>query len=185
MRREKIERVISERWAGLAVVMEEVKNSHNISAVLRTADASGIQKVYIIDPLFESLRVNDAISTGAEKWITIETYYSPKLCFKALRERGFRIVATSLREDAISIYNYDFKRKVAIVFGNEKNGIRKSTLRMADDLIKIPMRGMVQSLNISVSVGIIAFEALRQRIESGYRDPLPREEIERLIKELE
>jgi len=183
VRREKIERVISKRWAGLTVVIEEVKSPHNISAILRTADASGIQKVYIIDPLCEGLKVNDAISTGAEKWLTIETYYSPKLCFEALRKEGFRIAATSLRENAISIYDYDFKRRVAIVLGNEKNGVRKSTLRMADDLIKIPMKGMVQSLNVSVSVGIIVFEALRQRIESGYRDPLSREEMERLIKE--
>ncbi len=184
MRTSRIEEVLKRRWGGLALVVEEVKNPHNISAILRTADAAGVQHVYLIDPLGDGFEVNEAISTGAEKWLTIERFYSPKLCFQALREKGFRIAATALEGNPTSIYDYDFTRKVAIVLGNEKRGVRKHTLSMADDRIIIPMRGMVQSLNVSVSAGIILFEAIRQRIEAGIYDPLPAEEIEELKRRL-
>ncbi|MCD6454888.1 MAG: RNA methyltransferase [Candidatus Aminicenantes bacterium] len=184
MRRGRIEEVLRKRWSGLALVVEEVKNPHNISAILRTADAAGVQNIFIVDPLGEGLAVNETISTGAEKWLTIRTYYSAKLCFNDLRDMGYRIAATALRDDAVSIYDYDFTRRVAIVLGNEKNGVRSSTIKMSDDIIKIPMRGMVQSLNVSVSAGIILFEAIRQRTASGVEDPLSEEEIKNLIERL-
>lgn len=182
MRRRKIEEVLRNRWSGLALVIEEVKNPHNISAILRTADAAGVQNIFIVDPLGEGLEVNETISTRAEKWLTIRTYYSAKLCFNDLRAMGYRIAATALRDDAVSIYDYDFTRRVAIVMGNEKNGVRNSTLKMADDIIKIPMRGMVQSLNVSVSAGIILFEAVRQRVIAGVKDPLSEEEMKKLLE---
>jgi len=184
VRRGRIEEVLRKRWSGLALVVEEVKNPHNISAILRTADAAGLQYVYIVDPLGEGLNVNETISTGAEKWLTIKTFYSAKICFEELKRKGFRIAATALREDAVSIYDYDFTQRVAVVFGNEKNGVRKSTLKLADDIIKIPMRGMVQSLNVSVSAGIILFEAVRQRINASIKDPLPDEEVKKLLVRL-
>lgn len=182
MRRRRIEKVLRNRWSGLALVVEEVKNPHNISAILRTADAAGVQNIFIVDPLGEGLQVNETISTRAEKWLTIREYYSAKLCFNELRAMGYRIAATVLMEDAISIYEYDFTQRVAVVMGNEKNGVRSSTLNMADDIIKIPMRGMVQSLNVSVSAGIILFEAVRQRVVVGLKDPLPEDEIKKLLE---
>jgi len=178
----KIEEVLKKRWGGLVLVVEEVKNPHNISAILRTADAAGLQHVCIIDPLGEGFHVNEAISTGAEKWLTVEKHYSAKLCFESLREKGFRIAATALEGAPTPIYQYDFTRRVAVVLGNEKRGVRKSTLEMADDRIIIPMRGMVQSLNVSVAAGIILFEAMRQRLASGLKDPLPEEEVEELLR---
>ncbi len=182
MRASKIEDVLRRRWGGLVLVVEEVKNPHNISALLRTADAAGVQHVCIIDPLGDGFNVNEAISTGAEKWLSIERFYSAKLCFEALRSRGFRIAATTLEGDPTPIYDYDFTRRVAVVLGNEKRGVRKHTLEMADDRIVIPMRGMVQSLNVSVSGGIILFEAVRQRLEAGLKDPLPEEEVKELLR---
>ncbi len=163
-------------------MVEEVKNPHNISAILRTADAAGLQHVCIIDPLGEGFNVNEAISTGAEKWLTIDRFYSAKLCFESLRRKGFRIAATTLEGNPTPIYEYDFTRRVAVVLGNEKRGVRKHTLEIADDRIIIPMRGMVQSLNVSVSAGIILFEAVRQRLQAGLKDPLPGEEVEELLR---
>ncbi len=184
MRASRIEEVLKKRWGGLVLVVEEVKNPHNISAILRTADAAGVQHICIIDPLGDGFEVNEAISTGAEKWLTVERFYSAKLCFEKLKERGFRIAATTLEGKPTSIYDYDFTQKVAIVLGNEKRGVRQKTLAMADDRIIIPMRGMVQSLNVSVSAGIILFEAVRQRLQAGLDDPLPDEEMEELRRRL-
>jgi tRNA (guanosine-2'-O-)-methyltransferase len=171
----KVERVLSSRQADLRVVLEGVTIAHNASAVVRTCDAAGI--LYL-------LRFNEAISTRADKWLEIAVHPTPAECLEPLKKAGFEIVATHLKKDALPYTAVDFARPIALVFGSESEGISDGSLAFADKVVRIPMLGMVQSLNLSVSVAVILYEALRQRAEKGYLDRarLPGEEFERLKK---
>lgn len=166
-RREKIKQVLSLRQPDLRVVLEEVKNTHNASAVVRTCDAAGILYVDIISASQEPFPINEAISTRAEKWLQFQYYTSTKDCLLHLKEKGFKIAATHLNKKALHYTALDYCQPMAIVFGNESEGISSEALLLADYVIKIPMIGMVQSLNLSVSVGIILYEAMKQRKGSG------------------
>jgi tRNA (guanosine-2'-O-)-methyltransferase len=181
---EKVSRVLSLRQSDLRVVLEGVTNAHNASAVIRTCDAAGILYLDLISPNPELLRFNEAISTRADKWLEIAVQPTPAACFEPLKKAGFEIVATHLQKDAIPYTDIDFARPVALVFGNESGGISDDALSFADKVVRIPMLGMVQSLNLSVSVAVILYEALRQRAAKGYFDKarLTAEEFERLRK---
>ena len=183
---EKVKRVLSRRQPDLRVVLEEVKNTHNASAVVRTCDAAGILYVDIISADEESLPVNEAISTRAEKWIQFQYYTSASDCLTLLKKKGFKIAATHISEDSLPYTALDYTQPMAIVFGNEAEGISEEARALADYKIKIPMIGMAQSLNLSVSVGIILYEAMKQRREKGfYKEPrLSSEEFEAYMKKL-
>ena len=180
----KVERVLASRQADLRVVLEGVTIAHNASAVIRTCDAAGVLRLDMIGPNPEILRVNDAISTGADKWLEIGVHATPVECLEPLKKAGYEIVVTHLQKDAVPYTGIDFARPVALVFGSEGEGITDACLAFADRVVRIPMLGMAQSLNLSVSVAIILYEALRQRKEKGYLDKarLPAEEYERLRK---
>jgi len=165
---EKVRRILSLRQPDLRVVLEEVKNTHNASAVVRTCDAAGILNVDIISSGGEPFPLNEAISTRAEKWIQFRFYTSATECLNKLKKQGYKIAGTSLAEDSIPYNSLDYTQPLAVVFGNESEGISEEALSFSDYRIKIPMLGMVQSLNLSVSVGIILYEAMRQRLEKGF-----------------
>jgi tRNA (guanosine-2'-O-)-methyltransferase len=181
---EKIERVLGSRQSDLRVVLEGVTNAHNASAVIRTCDAAGVLHLDLISPNPELLRFNEAISTRADKWLEIAVHPTPDECLEPLKKAGFEIVATHLAKDAVPYTDVDLARPVALVFGSEAEGISDGALAFADRVVRIPMLGMVQSLNLSVSVAVILFEALRQRAAKGYLEKarLPAEEFERLRK---
>jgi tRNA (guanosine-2'-O-)-methyltransferase len=163
---EKVKKVLSKRQPDLRVVLEEVKNTHNASAVARTCDAAGILYLDIISASQEPFPVNEAISTRAEKWIQFNYYTSTSDCLKRLKKKGFKIAATHLSKDALPYTALDYTQPLALVFGNEAEGISDEALSLTDFKIKIPMIGMAQSLNLSVSVGIILYEAMMQRKEN-------------------
>jgi len=142
----KVEKLLSWRQPDLRVVLEEVTNTHNASAVVRTCDAAGILHIDV----------------------NFSHYASTEECLKELKAKGFKIAATHLKKDAVSYTSLDYTQPIAIVFGNESQGISEEACELADYIIKIPMFGMAQSLNLSVSAGIILYEAVRQRIEKGY-----------------
>jgi len=181
---EKVSRVLSLRQADLRVVLEGVTIAHNASAVIRTCDAAGILYLDLVSPNPELLRFNEAISTRADKWLEIAVHPNPAECLGPLKKAGFEIVATHLQKDAVPYTDVDFAKPVAIIFGSESEGISEEALAFADKVVRIPMLGMVQSLNLSVSVAVILYEALRQRSAKGYVDKarLPAEEFERLKK---
>lgn len=179
---EKVKRVLSSRQPDLRVVMEEVTNAHNASAVVRTCDAAGILYVDIISSTDEPFPVNEAISTRAEKWLEFCYHKTTEECFSHLKDSGFKIAATSLEERAMLHTDVDYTQPVAVVFGNESEGISQAALGLADYVIRIPMAGMVQSLNLSVSVAIILYEALKQRKEKGYSSSLSEEEYNHFLK---
>ncbi len=178
-------RVLSLRQPDLRVVLEGVTIAHNASAVIRTCDAAGVLHLDLISPNPELLHFNKAISTRADKWLEIRQHRSPADCLEPLRRQGFRIVATHLQKEAVPYTDVDFTGPTAIVFGSEAEGITSDALAFADSVVRIPMLGMVQSLNLSVSVAVILYEAMRQRAAKGFYDKsrLTPEEFDRLLKD--
>jgi tRNA (guanosine-2'-O-)-methyltransferase len=149
-------------------VLEGVTIAHNASAVLRTCDAAGVLHVDIISPHPELLTINRAISTRAEKWVEIHLHEAMGDCLSPLKEKGFKVAVTHLGKEALPYTELDYAQPLALVFGNESEGVSAEAFAYADYKIKIPMLGMVQSLNLSVSVGIILYEALKQRWAKGF-----------------
>lgn len=162
-RRERIEKVLSRRQPDLRVVLEDVIIAHNASAVARTCEATGAFNLHIITRQPDQVVFNEAISTRAEKWLSIHFHDTTEECLMRLKEQGHRIAVTTLQGQTIPYDQVDFCQPIAIVFGNESEGVSSKALELADYRIQIPMVGMVQSLNLSVSVGIILYEAFRQR----------------------
>jgi len=178
----KVKKVLANRYADLRVVMEDVKNTHNASAVVRTCDAAGVLFLDVISFENDPFPINEAISTRAEKWLQIEHHTKTQKCLNDLKNKGFAVAATYLGEDTIAYTNVDFTKPTAIVFGNEAEGISPAARELADCTIHVPMVGMVRSLNLSVTVGIILYEAIRQRLVSPTyaHKGLPPEELESL-----
>jgi tRNA (guanosine-2'-O-)-methyltransferase len=179
---DRVNRVLALRQPDLRVVLEGVTIAHNASAVIRTCDAAGILHLDLISPNPELLRFNEAITTRADKWLEIGVHGTAAECFAPLKKEGFTIVATHLEKKAVPYTEIDYTKPLALVFGSESEGISAESLAFADKVVRIPMLGMVQSLNLSVSVAVILYEALRQRAAMGFleRPQLPDAELERL-----
>jgi len=167
---ERVKRLLALRQPDLRVVLEGVAIAHNASAVIRTCDAAGILHLDLVSPNPDLLGINKAISTRAEKWVDVHIHESIKTCLLPLREKGFKVAVTHLDKDAISYTDLDYTQPLAVVFGSESEGVSRETLALADLRVQIPMLGMVQSLNLSVSVGVILYEAMKQRRARGFYD---------------
>ena len=176
-REQRIKEVSGRRQLDVAVVLENVHDPHNIAAVVRTCDAVGIQAVYALytDPEINTnrLRLGKRTTAGARKWVDTFLYTDLDKCVTAVRERCDAIYATTLVPGAKSIYQTDFTKSVALVFGNERDGISDELLNLTDGQIFIPQMGMVQSLNISVACAISLYEVLRQRDALNYYEDNP------------
>jgi tRNA (guanosine-2'-O-)-methyltransferase len=160
--------VLERRQPDLTVVIEDVHDPHNISAVLRSCDAVGVLRVHTI--YTEEERPEGfarTSSASAAKWVDAVHHDSVDACYAALRSEGFAIVATAVRADSTDLYDLDLARPTALVFGNEQRGASDEAVAGADALCVIPMMGMVQSLNISVACAVTLYEALRQRRAAG------------------
>ncbi len=166
-RQQRIDGMQARRFSDLVVVLENIDDPHNLGAILRSCDAVGIGEVYLVytkgkPPRMRELRTNSAAS--ATKWLTFVQVDSVEACLKMLREKGMKITATALAERGKPQWECDFKRPTAIVVGNEHDGVSSEFLEAADEIVTIPMRGMVESLNVSVATAVIMEEALRQRL---------------------
>lgn len=162
-RQRKIKNVLNFRQPDLRVIIERIENQHNASAILRTCDAVGVIDVDIILPKSNSFPISPSVTTGAEKWLRLNYYNSTEECFEKLKREGFRIACTYSGRHSLKPWEMDFCQKIAIVFGNEREGVSETALSLSDFKIWIPMLGMVKSLNVSVSAGMILYEALKQR----------------------
>jgi tRNA (guanosine-2'-O-)-methyltransferase len=167
---EKIRTVLSQRQPSLRIVIENIHDPHNASAIFRTCDSAGIPKVSLIYNSESFPKIGKKSSASALKWIAKEKYKTVESCYNKLREDGFLIYASSITNDAKNLYDIDFTKKVAIILGNEHRGLSEDAINLADENFFIPMFGMVQSLNVSVSAAITIYEALRQRIKKGMYD---------------
>ncbi len=180
---EKIRAVISKRQPSLKIILENIHDPHNVSAIFRTCDAAGLPKVSLLYNIEPFPKIGKKSSASAFKWIEREKFKSVEECYKQLRSEGFKIYVSSISEGAKDLYAIDFTEKSAIVMGNEHRGVSKEAEELADEKFYIPMYGMVQSLNVSVSTAITIYEALRQRTEKGMynKSELNEEQIEEWI----
>jgi len=169
-RKEKIQKVVAARQQSLRVVMENVHDPHNVSAVFRTCDAVGVPKVSLLYYIEHFPKIGKKSSASAFKWVEKDKHTDVKSCYESLRAEGFKIYASALADDAVSLYDLDLTEKAAIVLGNEHRGISEEAAALADKKFIIPMYGMVQSLNISVAAAVILYEAARQRMAKGMYD---------------
>lgn len=170
-RKARINNVLNRRQPDLTVVMENVHDPHNISAVMRTCDSVGIQEIYVLNTITRSpTKFGKKSSAGVLGWITIHQFDSTEACMKALKEKGYKCYATHLGEQAHSLYELDMTEPVALIFGNEHAGVTEECLSYCDGNFIITQVGMVQSLNISVACAVTLYEAFRQREQKGFYD---------------
>jgi tRNA (guanosine-2'-O-)-methyltransferase len=163
-REEKIKQ-LKEGKQNLIVILEDIHDPHNAAAVWRSSDAFGVKKVCLIfdkEIRFNPKRVGKTSSSSANKWIDFEIFKSIEECIKKIKNEGYKIYATVLDKEAESLTDVKFNKKTALMFGNEHRGLSKMAIKLADKKIYIPMRGMVQSLNLSVTAGICLYEYTRQ-----------------------
>ena len=183
---ERFQRLISvlyKRQPGLTVVLENVFDPHNVSAVMRTCDAVGIQDVFILNnriPPHKKWGYRSS-STAAE-WLTIHQYTDVNECFEELRKRYNKIYATYLSDTASDVYDINMTESIALVFGNEHFGVSNDIRKLADGDFIIPQVGIIKSLNISVAVAVTLYEAYRQKKIAGHYDEikLPETQLNKL-----
>lgn len=176
-RRKRIARVVSARLQGLVAVCENFSNPHNAAAILRTCEALGVLQVYIIEELvpFEPSR---AVTQGAEKWLHIKRFRRAERALSELKRKGYRIYAAVPGKGAISVEELPAGEPLALVFGNEKEGVSEKALGFCDGTFRIPMWGFVESFNVSVAAAISLYVCSRKRRDLIGRegDLSPREE---------
>lgn len=153
-RRQRFQKVLSERTKHFTVATEDVYQLHNTSAVIRSCDVFGIQEVNIVEEV-NSKRIDREIAMGAQKWVDLNRYHTTKSCISDLRSRGYQIVATSPHVEDCELIDFDITKKSCFFFGRETEGLSQQVLDEADTFLKIPMFGFTESLNISVSAAII------------------------------
>lgn len=166
-RRTKIEAVAAGRQSGLIVVLEDIHDPHNAGAILRTCDAFGVGEVWFIfdqEKPYNPRRVGKSSSSTANKWLDYRIFSSASAAAAALKRKKYASVATALDARAKDLYEMKLDRRgLALWFGNEHRGLSPYAIRRADRVALIPMRGMVQSLNVSVTAALVIAEVARQR----------------------
>jgi len=170
-RKEKLLLVLQKRQFDLTVVLENVFDPHNISAVMRTCDAVGVQELYVLNTKIPRHKKWGAkSSSSAAKWLTVYQFENAEECFSELRKKYSKILTTHLSSDAVTLYKIDLTQPVALVFGNEHSGVSEEIRRLADGNFIIPQSGIIRSLNISVACAVTLYEAYRQKDLAGHYD---------------
>lgn len=168
-KKEMFDRIAADRTKHLTVVMENIYQEHNASAVLRSCDCFGLQELHVIEK-DNTYKIQRDIALGAGRWVDMHNYDDSenvtKDCLNHLKLKGYKIVATTPHTNSQTIYDLDLSQPIALVFGTERRGISEEVIEMADEFVKIPMYGFTESFNISVSVAIV-LNTLRQRLEQS------------------
>lgn len=170
-REHRITSVLDKRQEDIVIVLENVFDPHNISAVMRTCDAVGVQDLFVLNTRIPRHKKWGAkSSSSAAQWLTIHQYDNAEECFAQLRKRADRILTTHLSGDAVSLYELDLTGRIALVFGNEHSGVSDEIRALADGNFIIPQVGIIKSLNISVACAVTLYEAYRQKSVAGHYD---------------
>jgi tRNA (guanosine-2'-O-)-methyltransferase len=171
----RLDEVLSSRTNTLTVVLDQVRNSHNVSAVLRSADAFGVSTVHLVG---EEFTYSPSISQGTERWMQLRSHPNAQAAISALRESGFSIVVLRPEEQStgdtrpvLPVSQLPFEEKLALVFGNEASGVDPAFSDAADISSFIPMAGFVESLNISVACAICLYSSTISGASPGRRTP--------------
>lgn len=163
-----IERVLAKRTRFFTLVLEDIFKPHNASAVLRTCDCFGIQDIHLIEKT-DQYKINPFVTRGASQWVDLHKFVGEdgkavQQCFSQLRRQGYGIFATSPAPSSTSIYDFPITpdQKIALVFGNEHEGISPHVAQQVDGLLHIPMHGFTESFNVSVAASIFLYELTKQ-----------------------
>ena len=163
-KRELFDRLVQNRTRHIAVVLEDIYQSHNASAVLRSCDCFGVQDVHVVET-HNAFNPAEDVAVGSSKWVDYYKHPSILETYDSLRTRGYRIVATLPHERDTMIGDLDIRQPVALVFGTELTGLTKEAIDHADAYVKIPMYGFTESFNISVCAALSLF-SLTERMRS-------------------
>jgi len=167
-RETKLKKAIAYKQGTLTVVMENVHDPHNISAVLRSCDAVGVIEVYIVNSeTGKKPKMGKKSSASAMKWLNLHYFDNLEACFTAVRKKYDKIYTTHLSKEAKTLHKMDFTQSVALVFGNEHEGVSEEAVALSDGNFIIPQVGLIQSLNISVACAVTLYEVFRQRDQAN------------------
>lgn len=180
-RLERINDMLDKRQPDLTVCMEGVHKNHNLSAVVRTCDAIGVNDVHAVWKN-ERMRVSGGSAAGSQNWVNVHNYSNTPDAIAELKKQNMQVLVTNLSESAVDFREIDYTKPTAIILGQEKFGASAEALALADHDIVIPMVGMVQSLNVSVACSVVLYEAQRQRQLAGmYNKPTISESVRQKI----
>jgi len=164
-KKNKFEEIILQRTRYITVVLEDIFQPHNASAVLRSCDCFGVQDVHIIENK-NKYEINPDVALGSSKWLSLYKYHetknNTKACLQQLKDKGYRIIATTPHKNDTSPEKLSLDQKIALVFGTEMNGLTTDVLEIADGYVRIPMYGFTESLNISVSVALLLWSIIER-----------------------
>ncbi len=165
-RRQKILSVLQERTRYITVILEDIYQPHNASAVLRSCDSFGVQDVHIVENK-NIFTITQGVTIGSDRWLTLYRYNQPSInnteeCLKRLKNEGYIIAATTLYKEQITIEQLSVNTKVALMFGSEINGLSEYAQNNADVSVKIPMVGFSESFNISVSAALCLYDVMNR-----------------------
>jgi tRNA (guanosine-2'-O-)-methyltransferase len=182
-RLQKIQQVLSQRTRHLTVVLEDIYQPHNASAVLRSCECFGVQDVHIIENRYD-YEINPEVDMGASKWLSLHRYrdgeFNIGACLNHLKQEGYQLVATSPHEHDFNPVGLPLDKPVAILFGTEQEGLSAQALQAADFFMRIPMAGFTESFNISVSAAICLFELTNRLKKSNIPWQLSEEQYDEL-----
>ena len=168
-RKELFKTVLEQRTRHFTLVLENIYQQHNSSAVVRSCDIFGVQDVHVIENTYSS-KVSRHVARGSQKWLSFHRYKkdtnNTEKCFSELKQQGYQIIATTPHNDSCYLHDFDISKKSAFVFGVEKEGVSDYAMQHADGFLKIPMVGFTESLNISVAAAII-LENLTTRLRQS------------------
>jgi tRNA (guanosine-2'-O-)-methyltransferase len=164
---QKIKDILIKRQPDLTVVLDNVHKPHNLAAIIRSCDAVGISDIHGISSNEQKVSVNLKSASGSNHWVNLHIHHFTPNVISELKQSGFSIYAANDSAKAIDYRKVDYTKPSVIVLGAELDGISPETLDAVDEEIKIPMQGMVESLNVSVANAVILFEAQRQRLKVG------------------
>jgi tRNA (guanosine-2'-O-)-methyltransferase len=168
-RKERLLNVLHKRQPDITVVLENVFDPHNISAVMRTCDAIGVQDLYVLNNRIPPHKKwGSKSSSSAHKWLTVHQFTDAAECLGQLKNNYSKVLTTHLSEESVSLYDIDFTQPIALVFGNEHSGVSEEIRDKADGNFIIPQTGIIKSLNISVACAVTLYEAFRQKTLAGH-----------------
>lgn len=163
-RRIEMETVLDSRTRNVAVVVDGMVDLGNVSAIMRSAEAFGVQSIHAIDTS-DVFKRSRRTSRGADKWLDRYRWESSIECLKSLRRDEYTVLLADAAQDATDLSDAELTGRIAWVFGNERDGVSNDTRELVDEVVRIPMDGFVESLNVSVAASIVLHETYRQRVE--------------------
>lgn len=185
-RQNRLKEVLNERTRHIKIVLEDVYQAHNASAVLRSCDCFGIQDVHFIENK-NRYKISEDVAMGASQWLSIYRHSAgennTKPCLQELKSKGYRIIATTPHKNDKSLRNLDITTPFALIFGTEIDGITEEASEMADEFVRIPMHGFTESFNISVCAALCMYELSTRLRNTEVNFKLPEKEKEDLFLE--